>query len=99
MVVAAGPASEDVAHPIHADGAPRLCAPGDEDIAHLLVRVGESQPAKTSGLARPDLAGAHDGAPEPVGVDLDQRLACAHAPHHASAQAGRLGDNTGVSYI
>src|SRR4029453_16157516 len=87
MVVAAGPAGEDVAHPIDGDRAARLRAPGDEEVAHLLVGIGEGQTPEPAGLARPDLARAHDGAPEPAGIDRDRRVVCAHGPHHASARA------------
>ena len=37
-------------------------------IAHLLVVVGQRQPTQPAGLAGP-LARAHDGGPEPAGVD------------------------------
>ena len=89
MVVAARAAGEDVAQAIDLDRAARLRAPGDEEIAHLLVLVGQGQPAQASGLAWSDLPRAHDGAPEPAGVDLDRRLACAHGPHHAYSSSGR----------
>src|SRR5262249_6944782 len=77
VVVGAGPAREDVADAVDRHGAAGLGTPGDEEVAHLLVGVGEGQTPEAAGLAGADLAGAHDGGPEPRGVDGDS-LAAGH---------------------
>ena len=67
-VVAAGPAREDVPDPVHRHRAAGFSsAPGDEEIAHLLVGVGQRQAPRPAGLAGADLARAHDRAPESAG--------------------------------
>src|SRR5207237_9995340 len=73
VIVRAGASREDVPDAIDGDRAPGLGAPRHEEIAHLLVGVGEREPPEPAGLARPDLAGAHDGVPEPRAVDLQVR--------------------------
>jgi len=39
---------EDIADPVDGDGAAGLRAPGDEEIAHLLVGIGEREPAQAA---------------------------------------------------
>ncbi len=77
VIVRPGAPREDVADAVHRHRAARLGAPGDEEIAHLLVRVGEGQAAEAARLAGADLAGAHDGGPEARRVDGD-RIGCGH---------------------
>jgi hypothetical protein len=78
VILGAGPAREDVAHAVHLDGAAHLRAPGDEEIAHLLVGIGEGEATESSGLARPDLPRAHHCAPETAAVDSRVRVLGGH---------------------
>ncbi|RPH78859.1 MAG: pyridoxal-phosphate dependent enzyme, partial [Candidatus Rokuibacteriota bacterium] len=96
MIVGPGPSGEDVADPVHRDGAADLGAPGGEEIAHRFVGVGERQAAQAPGLAGPDLPRAHDGRPEAAGVDGERGVGDRHAPHHAPGGSATL---AGVRYV
>src|SRR5262249_46057959 len=74
VIFGPGAAREDVAAGVPRPRAAGLRAPGDEGVAHPLVRGGEAEPAEAARLAGPDLARAHDGAPEPAGVDAETRV-------------------------
>src|SRR5215469_4443698 len=69
MVIRARAPREDVADAIRRHGAPGLRAPRNEEVAHLLVGVGEGEPPQAAGLAWADFARAHDGRPEPRSID------------------------------
>src|SRR4030095_10615095 len=56
VILRPGPTREDVAHAVQLDGAGYLRAPRDEEIAHLLVGIGEGEATEPSRLARPDLS-------------------------------------------
>src|SRR6266404_9240291 len=83
----AGAPREDVADAIDRHRAARLGAPGDEQVAHLLVRVGEREAAEAARLAGADLAGAHHGGPEARRVDAEQ-LARGHGSRALPARSG-----------
>ena len=70
IVVAARAAGEDVAHPVDLHGAAGLLAPLDEEVAALLVEVGQGEPADAALGRRADLRHLHQARPEAVTVDL-----------------------------
>src|SRR5262249_16972341 len=79
VIVRAGPPREDVAHAVHVHGAAGFRAPGDEEIAHLLVGIAQRDPPEPACLAGPDLARAHDGGPETGGMEAGPVFAYGHA--------------------
>jgi hypothetical protein len=78
MILPPGAPGEDAAQPIHRHRAARFRAPGDEEVAHLLVGIGEREAPEAAGLAGPDPSRPLDGAPEALPVDPQRAVSRGH---------------------
>src|SRR5260370_13682490 len=79
--VPAGPAREDIADLVDADGAAGLLAPADEKPARLAVEIARRKPAHPALRGRPDLRQFHQARPQPLAVDLQVPNTCRHRHH------------------
>jgi len=70
VVVAARAPREDVAHLVDLDRATCRLAPLHEQVAALLVEVGQGKPAHTAFRRGTDLGHFHQAAPQTVAVDF-----------------------------
>lgn len=68
--VAPGAAGEDVADAVHADRAPGLLAPGDEQVTGLAVEVGQGQAADPALDRGAEPGQLHERLPQAVAVDV-----------------------------
>jgi hypothetical protein len=68
-IVLARAAREDVAHLVDLDGAAGILRPLAEQIARLLVEIGEGQAADAALLGGADFRHLHEAVPQPIGVD------------------------------
>ncbi|MCY1532454.1 hypothetical protein D9M68_677290 [compost metagenome] len=70
-VIEAGAAGEDIAHPVHADGAAGRLAPTDEEVATGLVEVGQGLAVAAALLGGTDPRHVHEAPPEALRVDAE----------------------------
>ena len=72
--VASRAAHEHVAHLIDADRAARFLRPADDQVASLLVEVGQRETADAALRRRADFRHRHQAVPQTLAVDLDRRI-------------------------